>query len=491
MEDLTLNHAESCIKLCQSLTLSGDIERAAQIVDRVRSEYPSDERVGNLLDDINAKKKSRYDIKFKKTSSAGLFAIDSKSVKCNFEDASHFELKGWINCPVGKARYLAIECRDGSILDYELNSKRPDVVRYLLTNQGENTELMCGYCYTLNMLKIKKLGVRAEAGIEWICEVHCVPERKVLRGKDDWLFLDNDSNRSVDLFTGKILLDVAALTEWDRFFHELQCAQKYRNIIFLIAPSKETVLPHLYPYERGETTVIDQLYGLDSFLAINPLFPVEMLRQINKSYYKTDTHWSELGAYAAFQLCMEAFGLDVNLDSQFEFKLKYVAAYSDLGSKLEPAESDLSMRASRVDGSFFSPVFNNFLVTSGDVQVFQNPDAVLQKKIVIFGGSSSMFMLQFFCAAFRDVVRIYSPATAIYSVLRNENPDFVLLQSNERFLSAPSRFVPDLFHSTLGNRLKKLTTSEIIKMKADLSLNEFKDNMYYRFMTTQLDASLI
>lgn len=475
------------IRLCISFLEVSEFSEAEDIAGRLLEKYPRDERGLALLDEISSKKSTLYELEIEREAenTDSRTHIDSKIGVFGAIDLRKFLLKGWIENPADADYALAIELRDGSVTTYPLNQDRRDVVEYLENVKKGTYKLRCGYAYELDLLNVKRIGFKKTATTIWSHSLRLKAISKVLRGRDNWLFLANDTNQSADIFTGKLLLSNSLLNEWNVYFTKVKRLQMSRNCAFLLAPSKESVFPDYYPMKRGEETITDQLFRLRSFLDIDPIFPLDELSRIDGSYYKTDTHWSDLGAYIAVQECMTTFGLRKEWDEYFEFNP--IIGYSDLGTKLDPIETDFAITALPSSKTVLSPVFQNHVPSSGNVVVFHNREAPIDKKLLIFGDSFSGIMLKLFPVIFKDVVRIYSPATPVMDVVEHENADFILLQTNERFLTKPSEFARTLQDSTLGMRIKKATKEEKINMQRRLNSNNIK-NIYYNFMSSALSV---
>src|SRR5690554_2322494 len=134
----------------------------------------------------------------------------------------------------------------------------------------------------------------------------------VLLGKDDWLFLDNDTNKSVAQHRGEIRLGSAEKAAWQAYFSGLEQLAEAHNakLCTLIAPAKEAVLQDVYPHERGSATVMDDVLNLCP--ASYPLvYPEQTLRTLpHRSFRVTDTHWTPRGAEHAALRVAERFGFD-------------------------------------------------------------------------------------------------------------------------------------------------------------------------------------
>ena len=130
--------------------------------------------------------------------------------------------------------------------------------------------------------------------------------RKVLVGRDGWLFLSGrgrlESWRRVRAFTPEDLDGLARLLAARRDW----CAARGIAYVFVVAPDKHSVYPEHMPASlvplRPESQ-LDQLVRHLDGTADGPLLDLRPALRAAKAlgavYPRTDTHWSDLGAWAA------------------------------------------------------------------------------------------------------------------------------------------------------------------------------------------------
>ena len=72
---------------------------------------------------------------------------------------------------------------------------------------------------------------------------------KALVGKDGWLFLSNDSNRTWDQFEGRLLLSDSEMAGWRQELAQRGAFMRKNNIHyrFICAPNKECIVPEKVP----------------------------------------------------------------------------------------------------------------------------------------------------------------------------------------------------------------------------------------------------
>lgn len=254
----------------------------------------------------------------------------------------------------------------------------------------------------------------------------------VLRGREGWLFLSNDTNSVIDQITGKIKLPENFIENWSQLFeYRRENLDKLKTRYFLsIVPNKECVysdfLPDgiecssrrpIYDVIKVASGVIDYRYMLDD------LRPVGSRGQ---TFIKGDTHWNYYGALLAFNALMEQNGLAPLPEEALRFvDLEY---NGDLASKVG---EKTSLRHGAVIKKNFKRVDSNDLRNIGQRVIFENNDKNLPT-LVLFRDSFTTSQLDMFATKFSRVVCLWQP-NIDYGIVRQEKPDFVISQHVERF----------------------------------------------------------
>lgn len=147
---------------------------------------------------------------------------------------------------------------------------------------------------------------------------------KVIAGLDNWMFF-NSSPESVYAKTGNILGDFTGKTllnaeDKDAFIKHMACQKKYfkdRNIrlIVMVPPNRMPLysefLPEAYrkqgvKYGRYEQ-IREILKDLDvEFIDLKSMF--QKIKDKGQMFFKTDTHWTQLGAHYGFGALTEKMG---------------------------------------------------------------------------------------------------------------------------------------------------------------------------------------
>jgi alginate O-acetyltransferase complex protein AlgJ len=391
-------------------------------------------------------------------------------------------IQGWIlgktDVAVGSVILRSMQDTVENHRTIPLNSGRPDVIQRVLglASLG-HVQLRCGYStYLSNFPEEFTLGAQINGEIAWFCRVELherdelgaekvdpgeqMTQQPVIFGTNDWLFLDNDTNRSVDQYTGRLMLDEGGLSQWRSYLN--QCAslalEAGSRHAIVISPSKEQVLPEHYPHQKGELTVSDQVFaicrGVDHVIDAASLLAARPEKQAY--LIKTDTHWTDRGALLATEALIGELGLDfTEANRLFADDLYHTMPFAgDLGIKLTPAlaaPTEFLVAPPPPSGA----IFDNHLPNIGRVLVFESDVALWPNSMLIFGSSSSYPMLKYLKRLFSRIVFTHSAGNVDAEILSHEKPDFLVMQTTGRFMVEP----PNVNFS-LGTAVKRKLAAE-------------------------------
>ena len=293
-----------------------------------------------------------------------------------------------------------------------------------------------------------------------------VADNKFIRGKEDWLFIDNDSNQVNAQISGKKALSLKKLRQWHLLLEMRNAWLKTKGVsyFFLVAPSKGCIYPEFLPpsVSISHERCINQIrqYLLERSSPIMPIYPIEELKlakQKEAVYSMRDSHWNRYGAFVAYQALASQIAakhkIRVLEESDVVFE-RYQISYSDLGAKIGiPEDSSIS---ARVIKKFSKAVFHNKVRTRGKILIFENKKYKYLPTAVIFRDSFSNMMLGFLSESFSRLVAVWQP-NIDYSIVLDENPDIVMSQQAERFIPR------------IPNDLKGDSNAEIVAAKATLT----------------------
>ncbi len=385
----------------------------------------------------------------------------------SFDSPKNETIEASQSCSITFSGWVVIDGTENAriVFDYdpntkhELNVDRPDVIQKL----GAKT-LKCGFSKPVTVGRNFRVGICINEDIDWLALFKFEPVG-VLEGRNGYLFLDYDSNKSLLQYKGTNRIDNTNIKLWADYFNKINKIKESLNFkhVFLLAPSKEYVYPDYYPAWRQGVTPVDQL--LTHFSEENNIiFPLEaLIEQRNYSYPKTDTHWTDYGAGIVAQLVCEKLGAQFN---DPKFKYAFINKSGDLGRKFMPQKSEAMLRA---DFSLADKyiIFNNHINNRGWIRIFFNPDAIEKQTCVVFGDSFSVNFVNFLITSFHRVVHVFSGADIDSSILNYENPAYVVTEITTRFLiKAP--FSDYSIKYEYARKEKSLSTSERMRISENM-----------------------
>jgi len=134
------------------------------------------------------------------------------------------------------------------------------------------------------------------------------PVKKVLIGKDGWLYIRNKS--ILENYYGMRSYNAKQLKAWTDVYEKrrLWLDEKGIDFAFVIAPNKMTIYPEHLPGSLNtgrHTTRLDQLVTTlkenSQVKVVDLRALLKVAKRFNRLYFKTDTHWNYYGAFAAYK----------------------------------------------------------------------------------------------------------------------------------------------------------------------------------------------
>lgn len=348
------------------------------------------------------------------------------------------KISGWLLKKNTKnAEFVVLE--RSNVLNLSSNEKRPDVIRILCDNKsGWLHNELCGFKHSIRLLSDSlTIGLVHGGVFTPLYLIKLIGAFEVIRGANSWLFLDNDTNKSVEQYKGKLKLSWRVRNAWKEYmeaFNNLALNCAIRSA-FMVVPSKEYVVSELYPHEGPKNTPLDQLQSImvEGF----PLLTLtETLKNMScRAFRKCDTHWSAHGAMQATVELVRFLKIPIlPITQEFEgddYKSKQMGG--DLGSKVFPPLSHEELYLTNYNYRK-TVCLDNELPNFGRVIVFENIDAITDKTLVLFGSSSSYSMFNYLTRVFKGIVFFHTAGNIDTQVFSKLKPDYLVAQTNARFL---------------------------------------------------------
>lgn len=298
-------------------------------------------------------------------------------------------------------------------------------------------------------------------------------------GTDGWVFLIGGSNNALDFYSTNTTPFTGDICDaWRDLL--LRRADRLASIgsryFHLIAPEKLSVYPEYFPGDldlavRPASRILAK--DCDPRLRSILIDPVNYFAKVkarnHKLYWKTDTHWTYVGCFAAYQLLMAVAGLPGNGDllarpfHEGEIVL-------DLGGKLDPPVKELArfyrplVHSRRISANPLvqfqeaTSRFSEFELHMGTSVIYRNDsDSAIDAKVVLFGDSFSEYrphlLTGMLAETFRETHFLWT-SDIDYDYVARVGADIVVSESAERFMGRAPRDDVD-FEAFVRSRLTR------------------------------------
>lgn len=292
---------------------------------------------------------------------------------------------------------------------------------------------------------------------------------KALVGHNNWLFLANDSNRVLEQLKGRMpptqkQLDEYRLLAGRRLqrFHDLNIPY-----VMFIAPTKELVykdyLPEgicvdeaSYPPNLLGSAMIQEGLHVESLLSA-----LRSARSLNDVYFKTDTHWNQIGGLIAYEEILKAISAKmpgmlgpVRKDFLFAPLANFRGDLADKGKVIAiPGDDKLvSVADDEYDPELFSEVtptvsgyvaYSQKIIPPEHLQISQGSretslfesQASSGPKILVFHDSFMLNVMPYLSNHFARSAYLWRPHLC-YEAIERERPDIVISVVLDRFMRA-------------------------------------------------------
>ncbi len=259
--------------------------------------------------------------------------------------------------------------------------------------------------------------------------------KKVLVGKDNWLFYKGDN--SIENYCNSRIYMEDELKSIASYLIDIHnwCEANNKKFAFIIAPDKHRVYGEFYPdyfvkrCPDANNATQQLIYYLKKNTPVRVIYPLDVLLKAKKDvlYWKHDTHWNDLGAYIGYCEVMKALEISPLVIKEWKDEFKPTGDLANMYPQLQNED----------DTSYKVPVFKNrsTALPKEDKQsldvFFSNPHC--DKRLILFRDSFSEAMIPYFANGFGKV-SAYWRANITYDdlVYIKENGDYVVLEVVER-----------------------------------------------------------
>jgi hypothetical protein len=285
--------------------------------------------------------------------------------------------------------------------------------------------------------------IALNSGIDYYCFGKS-SNKNVIIGKDDWLFLTTDEEddpincyQGNNLFTEEELAKIA-----HNCIVQRDCIESTgREFIIFIAPNKERIYSEYMPDRYGNPANIYGALQIYNYLKENTdirvVYPYEDLIKAKEKvdyniYYKTDTHWNNIGGYVGTCALMDELGIHMpSIDSD-----KITIEIGDNTSGDLAGMLHLNNQLSSKDREYTIKGLNqhDYKCTEGDffgMCSFQSQNAD-PRTIYVIRDSYASHMAGYIGSQFSNSYLRHESSYS-YGDLISHDPDIVVYETVERF----------------------------------------------------------
>lgn len=286
--------------------------------------------------------------------------------------------------------------------------------------------------------------VKAFASFRYIVGDHIF--NNTIVGKNGWLYYDG--GLSFQEYQRTDLFDPATLntfqTELDQVNASL--ARAGTTLLVVIAPDKSTVYPQYMPDQipvLGKTSRLDQFVDYMNFHSSTRILDLRSVliraSQTQQSYYRTDSHWNDLGAYYGYYAIAGA--LDQDYPTLMPHRLSDYTLHVVPGGAITDLPRSMGYLSIPEDDPILEPDFpvsaytiTESLADGTQLRLITNPRSDLPR-LLIFGDSFYGALEQFLKPNFSQIVNLPYWAAgggALWHWVDYARPNIVIIECAER-----------------------------------------------------------
>jgi hypothetical protein len=293
----------------------------------------------------------------------------------------------------------------------------------------------------------RKLFVRTNAMINYYI-FHTSPKSMVVVGKDGWLFYDNQRDgKNLDDYFGNVNFTRQQLSTIHTRLDTLRAKMASHKLpfLFVLTSSKHSIYPEYLPFNMSRTraavTRADQIDSIFHVAGV-PLIDMRSVLIRNKSafpyplYYRTDSHWNELGAYLGYKSIMDWVKTQIpviKVHALADYKVEErsdngsgdLANYIFMGGLLPDREIDLEPKfheQAQLSHEKY-PIPSTIFIQKNDTTL---------PHLLMFHDSFTRALRPFLSESFSRNVFVWTDKID-YSIIDKEKPNIVVIEFVERY----------------------------------------------------------
>ena len=265
---------------------------------------------------------------------------------------------------------------------------------------------------------------------------HPAGDGKVVEGRNQRLFIANDSNDVIKQHRGEKILGINQIKAWRRVIETRKavCSSMGAQYRLMVVPDAHAVhkgdLPQLDNIDaiRPIHQISSELYDYSSFI-----YPLEELINASEeaeSYHPVDSHYTAYGAYVCYRRIMEDLKINIPILMEDDIALIEKEGSGDLGEKFNPPRIAKFTECFVKNGKA-NKIWNNGVTNRGHMSVWVNSDQTLPS-CVLFTDSYGWKIQRFLAESFSRLYIVHSPLIE-HDALDVFKPNVVISLMAERF----------------------------------------------------------
>lgn len=270
-------------------------------------------------------------------------------------------------------------------------------------------------------------------------------------GKEGWLFYFNGGDGcSREDYLGEKLFsdeDLKKITENCMAFQKT-LEKQGREFVLFIAPNKERIYSEYMPDKYGKPATMYRTLQVVQYLRKNTdikvVYPYEELMQAKEKlsedlYYKTDTHWNQIGAYIGACTLLKDLEMEMPITNSSGLTIRIKEPH--IGDILNMYNlndiyigNDVEYDVTYDDKNNYTKISDSFYET---IEYSNNTNKGL--RLYIISDSFASGMGEYFAEIFSYTCMRHRK-TYTYEDIKDKNPDIVVYETVERLIEELKEF---------------------------------------------------
>ncbi|MBN2867197.1 MAG: hypothetical protein JXK08_00860 [Flavobacteriaceae bacterium] len=251
-------------------------------------------------------------------------------------------------------------------------------------------------------------------------------------GKDGWYFLGNHYNNAFNNTFG--ITDTKKVKSITNYLETVNQYLSSKNIKFYVVfpPNKHTIYSEYLPFQVKKSPTLynilkDNLEQNSSVQLIDLHSVLLKAKKENQVYYKTDSHWNDLGAFIGYQKIMDQINNSLLVEKQ---KLEDYNIYNTQKTIGDNTQM-INLRQKTDVVIFEKKTTSKVEVIANDQKFihFKNEDKPY--KLMVYRDSFTNALIPFFNDTFGDTFYVRG-ININKQTIENNKPDIVILELVER-----------------------------------------------------------